>query len=169
MDRAFAEASRYNRDLACIMLDLDNFKRYNDTFGHPRGDELLRTVARVLEANCRRSDVAGRFGGDEFIVLLPETDLDTAQRVAERVAQQFAVTAAALGGQGGSASRAAMSMGLACLQHSRPASSEQLIAHADHALYAAKQMGKGRLALYTSADNCPAMVSGIVEDSAGRV
>ena len=89
MDRAFASASRYNHDLACIMLDLDNFKQYNDTFGHQRGDDVLRTVARVLEANCRRSDVAGRFGGDEFIVLLPETDLATAEHVSSASASSL--------------------------------------------------------------------------------
>ncbi|MEE9211804.1 MAG: diguanylate cyclase [Phycisphaeraceae bacterium] len=148
MERCFAECSRHGRDLACIMTDLDAFKELNDTLGHQCGDELLQRAASVLEANCRRSDVAGRFGGDEFIVLLPDTDLQRAQHVATRILEQFKLAAQALLGQTKLAGRLSMSIGLATLCDSRPASPEQLIAHADHALYLAKQAGKTRVMVY---------------------
>lgn len=150
LDRCFAEASRYGHDLACIMIDLDGFKQCNDTLGHQRGDELLQLVARVLEANSRRSDVAGRFGGDEFIVLLPQTDLPTARLVARRIAEEFnAAVQRAFAPMYRNAHQITLSMGLACLRHSRPVNTDQLIAHADHALYSAKQMGKARLVVFS--------------------
>src|SRR6185295_3754733 len=110
---SFADAQRQGHDLACIMIDLDGFKQFNDAFGHPRGDELLQKLARVLEANCRRSDVAGRFGGDEFVLLLPGTDLHVSRLVAERVAAEFALAVSVACPT--SAVPLTLSMGLACL------------------------------------------------------
>lgn len=166
LDQAFAEAQRYEGQLACMMIDLDGFKQLNDTLGHPAGDRILERAARVLEANCRRSDVAARFGGDEFIVLLPRTDEGEARRVAMRIQREFAqLSRAALAneakheiadtnevfgddrGSGGDL-RISMSMGLACWPLARSATAEQLVAAADHALYRAKQTGKTRLVVY---------------------
>lgn len=148
LDRAFAEATRHGQDLTCIMIDLDGFKQLNDSLGHQKGDLMLQRAARVLEANCRRSDVAGRFGGDEFIVLLPQTDRWTAMQVAQRISEEFAHTAEAELGQTGFDQRLTMSMGLATVCLSCATNSAQLIAHADHALYCAKQAGKTRLMVY---------------------
>ncbi len=145
LDRCFAEASRYDTDLACLMIDLDGFKQLNDTLGHQTGDELLQTTAKVLEANCRRSDVPGRYGGDEFVVLLPRTGPDIARQVADRIRQEFLTAVGHLAEQGLECN---MSMGLACMSISQPASADQLVALADAALYRAKQAGKARLFIH---------------------
>ena len=148
VQRCFAEASRYQHDLACIMIDLDGFKRLNDTLGHQAGDELLVNTARVLGANCRRSDLAGRFGGDEFVLLLPQTDLPTAEQVAQRICEQFEISAKAMLEDLDLFERVTMSIGVSTLYHSRPSNPEQLVAHADHALYRAKQNGAVRIMSY---------------------
>jgi len=148
LERAFAESQRYATDLTCVMIDLDRFKQLNDTLGHQRGDELLRAAARVLTANCRRSDVAGRYGGDEFVLLLPQTDPTTAARVAGRIQREFREAAQASLPAGRTAN---MSLGLACVSRHRPATADQLVALADAALYQAKQAGKGRIKLHGAA------------------
>ncbi len=153
LERRFADCSRYGRDLACIMIDLDGFKPLNDTLGHQTGDELLQRVARVLEANCRRSDVAGRYGGDEFIILLPGADVAHATQIANRISDEFNITARRMCGDAHCI--VSMSMGLSTLLSGRPANPEQLISQADHALYRAKQTGKSRLVIYQPADPAP--------------
>ena len=145
MEQSFAEATRHNHDASCLMLDLDGFKQLNDALGHQYGDRILTVAAQVLSANSRRSDSAGRFGGDEFVVVMPQTDLTTAVGVAERVLQQFESDARAALSDVGYRGAVSMSMGLASLEHTRAANPEALIAAADHALYAAKAAGKGRI------------------------
>jgi diguanylate cyclase (GGDEF)-like protein len=139
LERSFAEAARYGSDLACMMIDLDKFKQLNDSLGHQEGDRLLQTCARVLKANCRRSDLAGRYGGDEFVVLLPHTGPELAHQVARRIQQQFI---AAVSGISPSHAACSMSAGLACVSISHPANADQLVALADAALYRAKQSGE---------------------------
>ena len=150
MEQTFTQCHRYGRDLACIMTDIDGFKQYNDALGHQAGDQLLIQLARVLEANCRRSDVAGRFGGDEFIVLLPETDSSTARLVAKRIAEQFELGWETLRARGGPPVRCSLSMGLACLRLAGAVSVEQLLQQADQALYHAKTSGKARLCVFNA-------------------
>jgi diguanylate cyclase (GGDEF)-like protein len=145
LDRSFAEAQRYGTDLACLMIDLDSFKQFNDTLGHQQGDRMLQTTAKVLGANCRRCDVAGRYGGDEFIALLPHTDLHVAQGVARRIRQQFLATIHTLWPGNAVCS---MSIGIACVSLSHPANADQLVAMADSALYRAKQLGKSRIVVH---------------------
>lgn len=151
MTRAFAEARRSGHSLACIMLDVDGFKKFNDTYGHQQGDELLKAVARLLDHNCRQSDVAGRFGGDEFIVLLPQADERTARRVAHRVQESFVDELRQLSDDPTIEGAATLSMGLATVDLRDAGDPEQLIAHADEALYRAKQAGKNRLVTYQPA------------------
>lgn len=148
MEQSFAEAVRHGHDTSCLMLDLDGFKQLNDALGHQYGDQILTVAARVLSAHSRRSDTAGRFGGDEFIVVMPQTDLDTAVGVAERVRQQFKADArAALRGVAFEGN-VSMSMGLASLSTTRASNPEALIAAADHALYATKAAGKDHIQTY---------------------
>ncbi len=78
-------AGRYRHPLSLLMIDLDHFKSYNDTFGHQHGDELLRQIAHVLRTSLRRVDMTARYGGEEFVVILPETNLEGAIVVAERL------------------------------------------------------------------------------------
>lgn len=153
MARSFAEARRFRQNLACIMIDMDGFKGFNDTFGHQRGDELLQAVAEVLRTCCRQSDVAGRFGGDEFVILLPQADERTACQVAHRIQETFRVDLARLTRGTHEAAPVTMSMGLACL--ARPDlrdDPEELVALADRALYRAKEAGKNRLVIFRQTD-----------------
>ncbi len=151
LERSFAEAERYGSDLACAMIDLDGFKQVNDGLGHQTGDKLLQTAARVLSANCRRSDVAGRYGGDEFVLLLPQTDPPTAMGVLDRIREQFIEAVAPLVGE----LPCNMSMGLACVSVNRATSADQLVALADAALYEAKDAGKGRTRLHGAEPKTP--------------
>jgi len=155
MERRFSEAMRYDQDLAVVMIDLDGFKQLNDRMGHQAGDLILQRTGRILEANCRRSDLAGRFGGDEFVILLPETDLATARVVAERVKDEFDLTAQAMLTQASPPVRVSMSMGISCIRHSRPVSPDQLIGQADEALYCAKAKGKTQIVIYSGKNPAP--------------
>ncbi len=87
LEREVARAKRFGRPLSLLMIDLDDFKRYNDTFGHPAGDEALKRVAQVLEANTRQIDLTARYGGEEFAAILPETSSAEALKVAQRIIQ----------------------------------------------------------------------------------
>jgi len=148
LERSFAEASRYGHDLACIMIDLDCFKLCNDLLGHQKGDEILQRAARVLEANCRRSDTPARYGGDEFVVLLPQTELEWARRGAERIADEMRFCCDGWLKVNCAPTSLSMSMGLTTLRHGHPASADELVGQADKALYAAKSAGKSQLVVY---------------------
>ncbi|TVQ64102.1 MAG: diguanylate cyclase [Phycisphaerales bacterium] len=138
----YAQAVRYDDDLACMMIDLDGFKSINDTLGHQRGDELLELTGRVINAEIRTADVAARFGGDEFVVLMPRTPAATAVALASRLQSAFQRHASRLADGN---LRCGMSIGVACVSVSKPADGNELITHADNALYAAKQAGKRRI------------------------
>ncbi len=141
VERSFAEANRYQSDLSCIMIDLDEFKSANDEFGHQVGDELLILVAQTIKAQLRTADVAARYGGDEFIVLLPQTDGDRAAVLAERIVEQFAVDLQ----EGYPGVKVGMSVGLASLHAVDVDSADALMRAADRALYQAKAAGKNRI------------------------
>jgi diguanylate cyclase (GGDEF)-like protein len=138
--REHAEARRYNRPLSCLVIDLDNFKRINDTYGHPIGDLALQQLAGVLRETVRASDTAFRYGGEEFLVLLPETDLDGAVALAEKIR----IAAASLPfGEGQRVFRLTVSAGAGCLRDNE--SGHDMIARTDLALYHAKQLGRNRV------------------------
>ncbi|MFA7387877.1 MAG: diguanylate cyclase [Thiohalobacteraceae bacterium] len=137
LSQALAEAVRADRPLCVIMADLDRFKAINDSFGHPAGDQVLRDAAARLGTILRDFDLVGRYGGEEFIAVLRNTDLDAAMQIAERVRRRFADHAFEIGEN---ARRITISQGVA-LAH--PGDSvDSLIARADAALYAAKQAGR---------------------------
>jgi diguanylate cyclase (GGDEF)-like protein len=85
LPREMERAARYNHQLSLLLLDIDGFKRYNDTYGHLKGDAALRVLARVFTSQLRSSDIIARFGGDEFVVILPETSRRKALNIAERI------------------------------------------------------------------------------------
>jgi diguanylate cyclase (GGDEF)-like protein len=136
-------AERYSRTMALLMIDVDNFKRVNDTFGHPIGDQVLRGVARILGEAVRRSDVLARYGGEEFAVILQETEFAAARSVAEKLCRDVESKASFPDGRDGRI-HATISVGLAFY----PADAQDeagLLALADAALYRAKQAGKNRV------------------------
>jgi diguanylate cyclase (GGDEF)-like protein len=142
----FAEverARRYDAEMGLIMLDIDNFKRVNDTYGHMQGDMVLREVARVLKQSAREIDEPARYGGEEMAVALPQTDLDGAYRFAERVRHRIEeLELPLLDGDG--ILRVTASFGAASLSSASEADKEGLVAAADAALYRAKRSGKNR-------------------------
>jgi len=138
LEGRWAEAQRHDLSLGFMMIDLDGFKRLNDTLGHQQGDEVLKAVGDMLRYACREIDVAARFGGDEFCVLLPHTDLDAACRVAARIVDAFRSRMERL--DLGSCCPG-ISIGIGHRDLSSPPSGEELVRHADEAMYAAKTGG----------------------------
>jgi diguanylate cyclase (GGDEF)-like protein len=138
LQEAFMLARRHHRPLSLLVLDVDSFKGYNDTFGHPAGDELLATLARDLEALGRASDLVARIGGEEFAIVLPETDLVGARMLAER---------ARAGIERSSSFRCpvTISVGVASLDEKSP-DPFAFLQHCDAQLYRAKHGGRNRVA-----------------------
>lgn len=132
---AAAAARRHERPLCALVSDLDNFKRVNDTFGHQAGDELLRDVAKAFEESVRVPDPCFRWGGDEFVALLPECPIEEAHQIAERVMAQVAMTVSAPDGR-----PASISIGAAMLTGDETCDS--LLARADENLLAVKARRK---------------------------
>lgn len=144
MERAELEwlrSRRHQMPLALILLDADDFKQVNDTHGHQCGDHLLREMALQCRASLRGTDVLARFGGEELIVLLPQTDLAGALAIAERIRHQVQDLVVQWQGQ---AVTATVSLGVAAL-HASHASVDALIRDADQALYEAKRAGRNRV------------------------
>jgi two-component system cell cycle response regulator len=131
-------SARYQAPLSLMVLDIDHFKRVNDTWGHETGDRILKDTGAVLRTMARRTDIATRMGGEEFVVLLPETDLEIALGCAERLRAALEVRDCGL------PAPVTSSFGVACLQPGESGAS--LLARADAALYAAKQAGRNRVA-----------------------
>lgn len=134
-------ASRYKRPLVAAMVDVDNFKSFNDHEGHVLGDEALKKIAQTFLTNLRKSDAVGRYGGEEFLIVLPETKIQSAREIAERL--RFNIEKLVFQGQKEEAFLT-VSIGLAAYpDHGK--SSEELLAAADHALYVAKQRGRNQI------------------------
>jgi len=136
-------ARRYDQEMGLIMLDLDNFKRVNDTYGHMQGDMVLREVARVLRQSSREIDEPARYGGEEMAVALPQTGLEGAFEFAERVRLRIEALELPLLDADG-VLRVTASFGVAALPHSAKPDKDALVAAADAALYRAKRSGKNR-------------------------
>ncbi len=146
-----ARARRQNYQISFMYIDIDHFKRVNDTVGHQGGDEVLREVAARIKAELRLSDALARFGGEEFVVLLIDADLDSAAFVAERI--RAGVAASLIELSHGLQVSITASIGVASLgqpEPDRPAEqvAMELIAHADEALYQAKEGGRNRVIRY---------------------
>jgi diguanylate cyclase (GGDEF)-like protein len=136
------QAALQDRALSIIMIDIDFFKKFNDTYGHLCGDAVLKQVARIIQGSVRAVDLAARYGGEEFCVLLTDTDLEHARAVAERIRQ--GVSGSVTEYEGFSL-RVTVSLGAARYDPARDISGKSLIDRADRALYAAKQTGRDRV------------------------
>lgn len=146
-DRLFGQALRYGRPASVLMIDSDNLKAVNDAFGHEAGNRLLRHLTRTIQAELRYTDVAARYGGDEFVVLLPETPEKGALEVAERI--RGAVAAAPLDIEGRRIA-CSVSVGIAVFPGDGQ-TLDTLIARADRAMYQAKQAGRNRVVKFRHA------------------
>jgi diguanylate cyclase (GGDEF)-like protein len=139
LDRLFAHARDFGDPLSLAFIDIDEFKTVNDVYGHGTGDEVVKTVAEVTSECVRGSDIVGRYGGDEFVVLLPKTTAVGARRVCERIREGVAERTA----RGGDASpRVTVSIGYATFDRERHTTPEALVRAADDAMYAAKWAGR---------------------------
>ena len=136
-----SRAERFGGSLALVLADLDDFKRVNDLYGHQVGDEVLRRFADLMRESMREFDLAVRHGGEEFAVLVPETDLEGGARLAERLAE--ALRGARFASRAGESFSVTSSFGVAAFPEA--ASAEQLMLAADRALYRAKKAGKNRV------------------------
>jgi len=146
LETEVSRAERYNRVVSLLMIDIDDFKSYNDTHGHPAGDVALRRLAQLLKQSSRNCDFVARYGGEEFAVIVPEVSADSARRMAERLLKvideaEFEGEDAMVGG------RMTISIGIATYPMQASTKSE-LVEHADQALYRAKGLGKNRVVVF---------------------
>jgi diguanylate cyclase (GGDEF)-like protein len=138
----FEHATRHKWPLSVAFMDLDNFKLINDKFGHQAGDRVLQATARILRSNTRETDLISRYGGEEFVVLLPATDVETARSICERIVIAFQSTAHVIGSD-----HANVTISIGCATHGVQtafSSAEDLVKAADQALYTAKMRGRNR-------------------------
>lgn len=135
LERGFNEARRYGRLLSVIMLDIDHFKKYNDTHGHQAGDKLLQEIARIIMECVRDTDLVARYGGEEFLILLPEIDMTRAPEVAERLRRAVEEKAGVT-----------ISLGVSSFSQGME-KKEELVHKADEALYRAKEEGRNRVVM----------------------
>jgi diguanylate cyclase (GGDEF)-like protein len=143
LDSELARARRTAEPLTIVLLDLDHFKKINDTWGHPMGDRVLQEATRALQACIRKGDELGRFGGEEFLLLLPNTDREGARHLAERC--RVALAALRITAENGEPVPVSGSLGLACTDGQAGIKAEPLVRAADEALYASKAGGRNRV------------------------
>jgi len=134
-------ANRYKEDFSLSMLDIDHFKKVNDRYGHLTGDEVLEKIAVLIRRNIRETDIVGRYGGEEFIIILPKTNLSSAWVVAERL--RTIIEKTEMKDSAGNAFTITVSQGLVGWERDEDAAS--LISRADEALYKAKEKGRNRV------------------------
>jgi PleD family two-component response regulator len=159
LEREISRSQRYKRPLSLIMCDIDYFKKFNDTYGHLAGDEILRTVARIIAENVRSSDIVARYGGEEFAVLLMETGLREAENVAKRlktlmdqsieVAERIKdIVEHTQINLDGKEVGVTLSLGLSSYDGHDDYKPEYLISGSDHALYESKNKGRNLLTIF---------------------
>jgi diguanylate cyclase (GGDEF)-like protein len=145
LQRSFRQSVRYGHAMSIVMVDSDNLKQVNDTYGHEAGNRLLQHLVRCIREQLRGSDVMARFGGDEFIVLLPETNSKGAMEMAERIRKSIEVSRFDI--RGGDTNTTA-SLGVASYPEDG-GNLDVILDKADKAMYRAKQLGRNRVMAYT--------------------
>lgn len=144
-----SRAQRVSHSIACLMIDVDHFKRINDRYGHLAGDEVLREVAQRIDAEMRTSDTGARFGGDEFAIVLPQGGVEDGEKVAGRVLEAVRNKPIVMGGEGSETVTLSIGVAAAVPAHGTrdyKVLADRLIAEADAALYRAKSAGRNRVA-----------------------
>ncbi|MCJ2165390.1 MULTISPECIES: GGDEF domain-containing protein [unclassified Pseudodesulfovibrio] len=148
LDEEVDRALRYDSKLSLIMVDIDHFRKVNDTFGHPLGDLALAEVARLLAANIRTSDIVVRYGGEEFMIIIPESDAEQAAVVAEKLRVVIEVNDISLEGP---QIQVTISCGVADLKSVRPGKGsirDALVLAADHSMHRAKENGRNQVLIH---------------------
>lgn len=145
LESEIGRARRYDLELACMMIDLDDFKKVNDNFGHLFGDEVLRVCAEIIQKNIRDTDFPARYGGDEFFVLLPHTDIEKAQILADRIF--YDIKKYSFSPEKNETHIQNLSMGLASFLTESMEGKDDLIKSVDKALYNSKKAGKNRVSI----------------------
>ncbi len=150
LEEELSRSQRHGRLFSLLMLDIDGFKDYNDTFGHPMGDRALKAISEAILNSVRSIDIVSRYGGDEFMVILPETDKALAVSIAERLKSDVGKTelANSLTDAGLSPSNLTLSIGIASYPEDGN-TTEMLIEHVDKALYLAKNKGRNRIEVFS--------------------
>ncbi len=149
LKREFKRAQRYGLRLSAIMLDIDHFKHYNDTHGHLLGDRVLKELAKILRESVRAEDTVARFGGEEFVIVLPENSTEGALKAAEKIRTNV-VEGDFYKGDEQPLGQLTVSLGVADISDSTVRVPRDLINHADQALYKAKESGRNRVVVYSS-------------------
>jgi diguanylate cyclase (GGDEF)-like protein len=149
LDEEVDRARRYGNPLSLVMVDLDHFRRVNDSFGHPLGDTALAEVARLLAANVRASDVVARYGGEEFMIILPETDAAGAALAAEKLRMVVEVNDISLEGPEIKVTISCGVADLASVHDARRSLRDAFVVAADRALHRAKQNGRNQVLTHT--------------------
>ncbi|MDT8377587.1 MAG: diguanylate cyclase [Desulfotignum sp.] len=150
LDEEIERARRYDHPMSLLMMDLDHFKTINDRYGHQTGDEVLRTIAAILRAKTRSADIVARYGGEEFVVILPETNQETAEVTAEKLLSAIKRHPFAL--SDGAFFHVTASFGVSSLDmadKNNTDTAQQIVKMADDAMYQAKQDGRNRVAVYS--------------------
>jgi diguanylate cyclase (GGDEF)-like protein len=148
IDSEMNRALRHGSPMSVLMLDLDNFKKVNDSFGHSVGDEVLKNVGQVLRDSCRVYDVPGRYGGEEFCIVLPETRVGNTKQVAERIRSRLASTELPVGEKSIVVTASIGVAGMDSVADEGVVSAAALLDRADRALYSAKHHGRNRVELW---------------------
>lgn len=168
LSEELSRAERYFKVLSLIMLDIDHFKSFNDTYGHQTGDEVLKGIAKIISSNIRDVDFSARYGGEEFMVILPETGCEDAAAIAERIRLKVAKNPFTI--EGGEGVRLTISAGIGCYPEDAK-SKKELIKKVDKALYFAKNHGRNRVCTFQETvrdtiKEIPAELDNILKDPA---
>lgn len=156
IDEEIERSRRYSTPFSVVMMDVDDFKKLNDTYGHLVGDRVLRAIANVVKEQMRGVDTAARYGGEEIAMILPRTEMVGAYTLAERIREAIAELRITTDEDPPRALAVTASLGIAAYPESKAASGEDLVRRADRALYRAKKTGKNRVELFWSDESGPA-------------
>ena len=153
VDVELKRANRYAEPLSCLMIDIDNFKFINDSFDHQVGDLILKKISRILKSPLRATDLLARYGGDEFSILLPNTDYEGTQVISKKIIDR--VRRFEFETKGTSSATVTISLGVSSYPLDRIFDSTQLVEYADAALYEAKARGKDRICFFHEMQSPP--------------
>ena len=147
LEKEFTRSIRHKTNLSCIMIDIDNFKFVNDTYGHLIGDFVLKRTAQLMSSQIRNEDILGRYGGEEFLVILPQTDVENALIVAEKIRKKIESSEYLVNNH---VINITISLGISDILLSDVKNIDNIIYNADIALYKAKKNGRNQTVLFSN-------------------